>query len=531
MKGVDQYGAEYSLENTTMTWASDNTDAFVFDAQKGIITAVNPSTSAGITVSAENEINKEVKSNVLTLSVPRVRKLTSITLEDAPEAIPFGTTLDLNTLKVTCFDELKEAYTKEELEAYPAWVAFALDKGDTEARLDTSKNILTAGQKYGYVTISAMTVNSSTTNAMTDPEGNEIATSVKVWVGPKVSEVLATPKMNADAGKNTITLNGLCLEDNMKVGLFDEKGNMVAEGLTVGTSESQSAVLDIPSNIGGASDVTYTVKYAITDQYIDSPTTTVAVSNKIPSTSISLNKDKMVLEPGTSEKLDVKVEASNSTDKITWTSSNPAIATVDENGTVKAVAPGQTDIQAKAESGATAICRVTVGLRKGDVFSSGLYEYRVTDSKVDGTGTIGVVGFAKGKYTSAVKIPKSASWSGIAYKVTSIERKAFMNNKRIKTCVIPDTVVTIRSYAFYQCSKMTGLTIGKKVQEIGKHAFCQDTKLKKIVIKSKVLKTLGTPHAFVKVNKAKVYVPKTKYKKYKKELSRIGLGKCQFKKL
>lgn len=531
VKGVDQYGAEYSLENTTLTWNSDNTDAFVFDAKKGIITAVNPSASAGITVSAGNENNKDVKSNVLTLSVPRVRKLSSITLEDAPEAIPFGTTLDLNTLRVTCFDELKEAYTKEELEAYPAWIAFALDKGDTEARLDTSKNVLTAGQKYGYVTISAMAVNSSTTNVMTDPEGNDIVTSVKVWVGPKVSEVLATPQMNADAGKNTIILNGICLEDNMKVGLFDEKGNMVAEGLTVGTSKSQSAVLDIPSNIGGASDVTYTVKYAIADQYMDSPTTTITVSNKIPSTSISLNKNKMVLAPGTSEKLDVTVEASNSTDQITWTSSNPAIATVDENGTVKAVAPGQTDIQAKAESGATAICRVTVGLRKGDVFSSGLYEYRVTDSKVDGTGTIGVVGFAKGKYTSAVKIPKSASWSGIAYKVTSIERKAFMNNKRIKTCVIPDTVVTIRSYAFYKCSKMTGLTIGKNVQEIGKHAFCNDTKLKKIVIKSKVLKTLGTPHIFVKVNKAKVYVPKTKYKKYKKELSRIGLGKCQFKKL
>lgn len=531
VKGADQYGAEYSLENTTLTWDSDNTDAFAFDAKKGIITAVNPSASADITVTAENEINKEVKSNVLTLSVPRVRKLTSITLEDAPEAIPFGTTLDLNTLKVTCFDELKEAYTKEELEAYPAWVAFTLDKGNTEAKLDTSKNILTAGQKYGYVTISAMTVNSSTTNAMTDPEGNDIVSSVKVWVGPKVSEVSATPQMNADAGENTIILNGLCLEDGMKVGVFDETDKMVAEGVTAGTSKSQSAKLDIPSNIGGASDVTYTVKYAITNQYMDNPTATVTVSNKIPSTSVSLNKNKMVLAPGTSEKLDATLEASNSTDQITWTSSNPAIATVDANGTVKAVAPGQTDIQVKAESGATAVCRVTVGLRKGDVFSSGLYKYKVTDSKVDGTGTIGVVGFAKGKYTSTVKIPKSASCSGIAYKVTSIEKKAFKNNKRIKTCVIPDTVVTIRSYAFYKCSKMTGLTIGKNVQVIEKHAFCHNKKLKKIVIKSKVLKTLGTPHIFVKVNKAKVYVPKTKYKEYKKALSRVGLGKCQFKKL
>lgn len=49
-----------------------------------------------------------------------------------------------------------------------------------------------------------------------------------------------------------ITLEGKCLEDNMKAGLFDADGRLITEAGTSGNADSQSATLDIPSNIGGS---------------------------------------------------------------------------------------------------------------------------------------------------------------------------------------------------------------------------------------------------------------------------------------
>lgn len=109
--------------------------------------------------------------------------------------------------------------------------------------------------------------------------------------------------MIATAGANTITLEGKCLEDNMKAGLFDADGRLITEAGTSGNADSQSATLDIPSNIGGKSDVVYTVKYAIKDTYMDEPTGKITVSNKIPATGVKLNKNNLVIAPKNREVL------------------------------------------------------------------------------------------------------------------------------------------------------------------------------------------------------------------------------------
>lgn len=554
VKGTDQYGNDYALEDDTdFIWKSDNEDAFVFDNSKGLIKAVNPGTSAKVTVTATNSIGKDVTSNELELSVPRVKKLSSITMEGAPEILALGTDFDMNTLKVTCYDELKQAYEADELEAYPAEIRFTLDNGETDTRLDTAKNILTTGDKYGYITVSAMAVNSSTTNTITDSNGVQLVDSIKIWVGPKVEKISAKTKMNADAGNNTIELIGQCLQDNMKVGLFDANGNKITEGTTAGSESKQTAELKVPDNIGGASDVTYTVKYAITDEYMDSPSEKITVSNKIPATSVKLNTTKTVIEPGKTKALKATINPANSTDGITWKSSKPSVAAVDKNGTVKAVSPGTAVITVKTESGATAKCNVTVGLRKGDTFTKGIYRYKVTNSKVDGKGTARVIGFVKGKSAKNVVIAGTSSWNGISYKVTSVGERAFYRNnkiqnvtignnvkiiyngafrecKNIENCTISSSVESIRSFAFYKCYDLKKLSIGKNVKTIGKHAFCNDNKLKKIVFKGKTMPKLSSPHVFIHVDKAKVYVPKAKYNAYKKMLSNYGLAKCEFKK-
>jgi uncharacterized protein YjdB len=79
--------------------------------------------------------------------------------------------------------------------------------------------------------------------------------------------------------------------------------------------------------------------------------------------SVSLNKDTLDIVHGESETLTYTVYPADAayTDKVKWTSSNPDVADVDQNGTVTGKAVGSADITVSTEnSGKTAKCAVTV---------------------------------------------------------------------------------------------------------------------------------------------------------------------------
>lgn len=79
-------------------------------------------------------------------------------------------------------------------------------------------------------------------------------------------------------------------------------------------------------------------------------------------TGISLNKTSLVMNAGTTQSLTATVAPSNADDKtVSWTSSNPSVATVDRAGSVTAVSAGTTTVTAVTEDGQkTASCRVAV---------------------------------------------------------------------------------------------------------------------------------------------------------------------------
>ena len=80
----------------------------------------------------------------------------------------------------------------------------------------------------------------------------------------------------------------------------------------------------------------------------------------IPVSSIVLNKTSLSLEKGSSETLKATVSPRDATDKtVKWSSDNPAVATVDQNGTVTAVDSGNATVTASA-GGLSATCEVTV---------------------------------------------------------------------------------------------------------------------------------------------------------------------------
>ena len=79
-------------------------------------------------------------------------------------------------------------------------------------------------------------------------------------------------------------------------------------------------------------------------------------------TSVELNETSATLFVGEIETLKATVLPENATDKsVTWSSSHPNIATVDQNGIVTAVRPGDATITVKTNDGdKTATCAVSV---------------------------------------------------------------------------------------------------------------------------------------------------------------------------
>ena len=76
--------------------------------------------------------------------------------------------------------------------------------------------------------------------------------------------------------------------------------------------------------------------------------------------SITLSKNAAELKEGESVTLSAVIAPENATESYSWKSADEGVATVDENGVVTAVAPGNTNILAVSESGKTAACSVTV---------------------------------------------------------------------------------------------------------------------------------------------------------------------------
>lgn len=124
-------------------------------------------------------------------------------------------------------------------------------------------------------------------------------------------------------------------------------------------------------------------------------------------------------------------------------------------------------------------------------------DYKVTKPSVKN----GMVELSKADKTkSNVSVPDTITVDGVTYKVISISKDAFKGNKKLKK-----------------------VTIGKNVTKINANAFNGCKNLKNITVKSTQIKTVGK-NAFKGINaKAKIKVPKSKLRYYKKLFAKKGL--------
>lgn len=157
----------------------------------------------------------------------------------------------------------------------------------------------------------------------------------------------------------------------------------------------------------------------------------------------------------------------------------------------------------------------------GQVFQAGTLKYKVTSA---GKKTVSVVGLAKTTATS-VNIKASVKYKGKSYKITTVAKGAFKDNKKLTKVVIGSNVVSIGDNAFYRNTNLKSVVIGKKVNKIGKNAFYKNSKLRKVTVKSGVLKSVGK-NAYKGIHKkAVIDVPNKKTKVYQKLFVKAGQAK------
>ncbi len=177
---------------------------------------------------------------------------------------------------------------------------------------------------------------------------------------------------------------------------IDEKGLLTVKGGANGSTVKIRATSKDNSSVYAEKSVTVTYKIA-----------------SVSVTGVSLSKSVLSLAVGESETLVATVVPERATDRsVTWESSNKNVATVNQNGTVKAVAAGSAVIGVRTNDGGfTARCNLTV--------AAVVNEYTLTVNCATPGATVKVLEYVAGQ-------------SSIADAVTYTEPMTFRENTTVK---------------------------------------------------------------------------------------------------
>jgi hypothetical protein len=158
-----------------------------------------------------------------------------------------------------------------------------------------------------------------------------------------------------------------------------------------------------------------------------------------------------------------------------------------------------------------------VKIKKGKTYTVNKIQYKVTNARTDGKGTVTLVGVTYSKASlQTLKIGNTVKIGGITFRIKEIGTAAFKGYKKLSTIVIGDNVEVIGKEAFANCIAVNKVTLGSSVTKINEKAFMGCKKLKNLTIKSKKLKAVGKNAIKTIATKAVIKVPASKVKAYKK---------------
>ena len=127
-------------------------------------------------------------------------------------------------------------------------------------------------------------------------------------------------------------------------------------GVRFRTSNKKVAAVSGAGVVKGVKIGTATITVVASDYVTETCRVTVKKAPK----KVKLSASKASLGMGQTRKLAAKLSPGGCRPGVTWSSSNPAVATVDRNGLVRPVKPGKATITARTYNGKKAKCKVTV---------------------------------------------------------------------------------------------------------------------------------------------------------------------------
>ena len=333
----------------------------------------------------------------------------------------------------------------------------------TIASVDETSGVITA-HKVGDAVITA-----------TATDGSGVSASTMIHVIPlEVSHIEITKELSllrTMTGQIETTIEPEFADnktlkwesDNENIATVTQKG--VVKGVNVGTANITATTTD-------GSNVSATCKVTVTPITIDLSTKT-----------INLQQGAIYSEQ------EVKVLPDNYEYKaISWSSSDPSVASIDANGKIKANKPGIATIRyvLNKDNNIYADCKVIV-YAPSVVYVGGLYY--LLDGKSNTATVTGIYG-ANGNgldasrvaqyYSGTINIPRSVTYNGITYDVTNVGSYSFACQNDLQSIFIPTSVKTVERSASTKAEKLQMVNVEEESQlvNIGENAFKECTGLR-----------------------------------------------------
>ena len=148
---------------------------------------------------------------------------------------------------------------------------------------------------------------------------------------------------------------------------------------------------------------------------------------------------------------------------VTFESSNPSVAQVDNQGKVTAIAVGSAKVTVTTvDGGFTAGCTVTVKEAPSSIMVDGVY-YRVS-----GTSLAVIPPPDEVKYSGHITVPGTIVYEDIEYNVTALDSRAFRDSPDLLSVTLEEGIQRIDSWAFYRCVNLEAISIPSTVNYINK---------------------------------------------------------------
>ena len=271
----------------------------------------------------------------------------------------------------TCMVTVKQPVTSIKLNKS----SYALGIGKTIQLKATVKSTYSSNQKLKWTSSNVKVASVSSRGVVKGLKKGTVTIKCKATDG---SGEYATCKIHVVRQVTKITLNRTTLK--MLVGQTKKMKAKVSPSTasykTVrwSTSDSKVATIDSNGNITALSVGNCKIYATAKDNGKKRAACYVYVSKAVPSTAVNISQKDMTLVKGTSTMLAYSITPNNTTDRVSFSSDNKRVATVNSLGRVSARKPGSATVTIRTSSGKVGMINITVvGLNRTSI-TMGQYE-------------------------------------------------------------------------------------------------------------------------------------------------------------